>query len=309
MQWPRHGPTSGRPRGRGGSAQAELRAALRAGPRNRKPIAPALSATAAAVAGGLRLSVCRPSSSDRRAVVVAAAVERLVADFDFEHGGWGGPPRFPQPAVIDLLLRRARAVRTIESGTAIRALDVMADGGIHDQIGGGFHRYATDTDWLVPHFEKMLYDNAQLARVYLHAYQLTGEPRFRNSGRATLDYLVREMRTSDGLFAASQDADTDGVEGRTYVWTLDEVAAVLGGTVGDARRISEARSRAAGRGARSCRALRLGVWRHRRRQLGGPDDPLAGDKRRAGGRPVWARRAGGCESAGTGPPPAARAAK
>ncbi len=106
----------------------------------------------------------------------------------------------------------------------------MADGGIHDQIGGGFHRYATDTDWLVPHFEKMLYDNAQLVRVYLHAYQLTGEPRFRKVVETTLDYLAREMRTTEGLFAASQDADTEGIEGRTYVWTLDEVATVLAAT-------------------------------------------------------------------------------
>ncbi|MGA2514240.1 MAG: thioredoxin domain-containing protein [Candidatus Limnocylindrales bacterium] len=171
-------------------------------------------------------------SNDRRRGIVAAAVERIVDEFDFEHGGWAGPPRFPQPAVIDLLLRRARVApddRVLR--TAIRALDVMADGGIHDQVGGGFHRYATDTDWLVPHFEKMLYDNAQLARVYLHAYQLTGERRFRNVAETTLDYMVREMRTPDGLFAASQDADTDGVEGGTYVWTRDEVVAVLGGTV------------------------------------------------------------------------------
>ena len=154
-----------------------------------------------------------------------------MADFDFEHGGWGGPPRFPQPAVIELLLRRTRVVSDDQVlRAAVRALDVMADGGIQDQIGGGFHRYATDTDWLVPHFEKMLYDNAQLARVYLHAYQLTGEPRFRAVAETTLDYLAREMRTTEGLFAASQDADTDGIEGRTYVWTLDEVTTVLGGT-------------------------------------------------------------------------------
>jgi uncharacterized protein YyaL (SSP411 family) len=167
--------------------------------------------------------------------VVAAAVERLVADFDFEHGGWGGPPRFPQPAVIELLLRRARDASNDETlREAVRALDIMADGGIHDQIGGGFHRYATDSDWLVPHFEKMLYDNAQLARVYLHAYQLTSEPRFREVAETTLDYLVREMQTPDGLFAASQDADTDGIEGATYVWTLDEVASVLAGPAADA---------------------------------------------------------------------------
>ena len=168
-----------------------------------------------------------PGSSDA-ASDLRAAVARLVGDFDFEHGGWAGPPRFPQPALIDLLLRRAsagsddRALRV-----ALRALDIMADGGIRDHLGGGFHRYATDTDWLVPHFEKMLYDNAQLARVYLHAYQLTGEPRFRDVAESTLDYLAREMVAPDGLFAASQDADTDGVEGATYVWTSDEIEAVL----------------------------------------------------------------------------------
>jgi uncharacterized protein YyaL (SSP411 family) len=189
----------------------------------------------AASDSGVAVEVVLPSglpSSDRRGEVVAAAIERLVDAFDFEHGGWAGPPRFPQPAVIDLLLRRARVGpddRVL--GTAMRALDAMADGGIHDQIGGGFHRYATDTDWLVPHFEKMLYDNAQLARVYLHAYQLTGERRFRDVVETTLDYMVRELRTRDGLFAASQDADTDGIEGGTYVWTRDEVAAVLDGAV------------------------------------------------------------------------------
>ncbi len=158
-----------------------------------------------------------------------AAVARLVGDFDFEHGGWAGPPRFPQPAVIDFLLRRAadgsddRALQV-----ARRALNVMADGGIHDHLGGGFHRYATDTDWLVPHFEKMLYDNAQLARVYLHAYQLTGESRYREVAERTLHYMAGELVTPDGLFAASQDADTEGVEGATYVWTREEIEAVLG---------------------------------------------------------------------------------
>jgi uncharacterized protein len=176
-----------------------------------------------------------PSASrlrDRRNEVVTTAVDRLVSEFDFEHGGWAGPPRFPQPAIMELLLRRTSVVpddRVLR--TATRALDVMAGGGIHDQIGGGFHRYATDTDWLVPHFEKMLYDNAQLARVYLHAFQLTGEARFRTVTETTLDYMVRELRTRDGLFAASQDADTDGVEGATYTWSAGEIEAVLGGAM------------------------------------------------------------------------------
>ncbi len=103
----------------------------------------------------------------------------------------------------------------------------MADGGIHDQLGGGFHRYSTDARWLVPHFEKMLYDNAQLARVYLQACQLTGHERYRQVAGRTLDYLRREMLTADGLLAASQDADTDGVEGATYTWTLEEIEETL----------------------------------------------------------------------------------
>jgi hypothetical protein len=111
---------------------------------------------------------------------------------------------------------------------ARRTLDAMADGGIRDQLGGGFHRYATDAIWLVPHFEQMLYDNAQLARVYVHAWQLTGDRRYREVAVGTLDYLARELLTADGAFAASQDADTDGEEGGTFVWTADEVRSVLG---------------------------------------------------------------------------------
>ena len=202
---------------------------------------PEASAPVAGAGGGSAALPLIGRSYKRESGILGTAVSRLVEDFDFEHGGWGGPPRFPQPAIIELLLRQARRDadgRALPDAqepirVAIRALDAMAAGGIHDQIGGGFHRYATDTDWLVPHFEKMLYDNAQLARVYLHAYQLTGERRFREVAETTLDYMARELRTPDGLFAASQDADTDGVEGATYVWTQPEVAAVLGGTAAD----------------------------------------------------------------------------
>ena len=109
----------------------------------------------------------------------------------------------------------------------------MADGEIHDQLGGGFHRYATDAIWLVPHFEQMLYDNAQLARVYLHAWAQTGDARFRDVAEAVLDYMVRELTTADGAFAASQDADTDGVEGLTFTWTATEIwREVLGADAG-----------------------------------------------------------------------------
>ena len=165
-----------------------------------------------------------------------AAVDTLERSFDPRAGGWGGAPKFPAPMTIEFLLRRAAAGPELDAdGIADRralamarwTLDRMADGGIFDQLGGGFHRYAVDAVWLVPHFEKMLYDNAQLARVYLHAWQLTREPRYLEVATATLDYLLRELRTPEGAFAASQDADTDGVEGATYTWTPAEIRAAL----------------------------------------------------------------------------------
>src|SRR4029077_4649962 len=122
--------------------------------------------------------------------------------------------KFPQPMTIEFLLRRHAATgddRALD--VALRSLAAMADGGIHDQLGGGFHRYATDARWLVPHFEQMLYDNAQLARVYAHAWGLTCAPALLATMTGVLDYVLRELATPDGGFAASQDADTDGEEG------------------------------------------------------------------------------------------------
>ncbi|HEY7940328.1 MAG TPA: thioredoxin domain-containing protein [Candidatus Limnocylindrales bacterium] len=161
-----------------------------------------------------------------------AAIAALEASFDPAHGGWGGAPKFPAPMLIEALLIRAVAEPADEAPRAMvrRTLDAMADGGIHDQLGGGFARYSTDGQWLVPHFEKMLYDNAQLARAYLHAWQLTGEARYRAVVEDTLDYVARELALPDGPFAASQDADTEGVEGATYTWTLEEVTRHLGPT-------------------------------------------------------------------------------
>ena len=160
-------------------------------------------------------------------VLLDAAVGALEAGFDAEHGGWGSAPRFPQPMAIDFLLRRAAAGDTRALPIARRALDRMAAGGIFDQLGGGFARYATDAAWLVPHFEKMLYDNAQLARVYVHAWALTGEPAYLRVATATLDFVAREMTLPDGVFAASLDADTEGEEGATYTWTANEVRDAL----------------------------------------------------------------------------------
>jgi uncharacterized protein len=160
--------------------------------------------------------------------VLDAAAANIETSFDVRNGGWGSAPKFPQPMTIEFLLRRAVLGDSRSLAVARRSLDAMADGGINDQLGGGFHRYSTDARWLVPHFEKMLYDNAQLARVYLHAWQLTGDPRYEAVARRTLEYMDRELTTEDGGFAASQDADTDGVEGATYTWTADEIRAVLG---------------------------------------------------------------------------------
>jgi uncharacterized protein len=138
---------------------------------------------------------------------VRVAVQKLVADHDDHWGGWGAGPKFPQPMALELLLRRYHAEDDSAAlATAETALEAMARGGIYDQVGGGFHRYAVDGRWLVPHFEKMLYDNAQLARIYLHAWQITGKPLYRAVVQETLDYLVRDMRHPDGGFYSAQDA-------------------------------------------------------------------------------------------------------
>ena len=161
--------------------------------------------------------------------LLEACVEEIERDFDEATGGWGGAPKFPQPMTIEVLLRQHLATaEELPLAIAGRTLHAMAAGGIYDQLGGGFARYATDAEWLVPHFEKMLYDNAQLARTYLHAWQVTGDPTFRRVVEETLDCLVRDFATAEGAFAASLDADTAGVEGGTYVWSAAELRAVLG---------------------------------------------------------------------------------
>jgi uncharacterized protein len=156
------------------------------------------------------------------------AVALLERSFDPANGGWGGAPKFPQPMTIEFLLRRAAAGDPRALPPARRTLHRMADGGIRDHLGGGFHRYATDAIWLVPHFEQMLYDNAQLARVYLHAWGLSGEARYSEVATGTLTYVLRELTTDGGAFAASQDADTDGVEGATFTWGAEEIREALG---------------------------------------------------------------------------------
>jgi uncharacterized protein YyaL (SSP411 family) len=158
-----------------------------------------------------------------------AAVANLRRSFDSVHAGWGEAPKFPQPMALEFLLRRHASTGDDDVlRMATQTLEAMARGGMYDQLGGGFHRYSVDEHWTTPHFEKMLYDNAQLARVYLHAWQVTGEPLFRAVVEETLDYVVREMTAPEGGFYATQDADSEGEEGKFFVWTLDELRALLG---------------------------------------------------------------------------------
>jgi uncharacterized protein YyaL (SSP411 family) len=156
------------------------------------------------------------------------ATEGLWQAFDRDHGGWGAAPKFPQPSVVEFVLRRYHATGDDRLLTmATRTLDAMMRGGIYDHLGGGFHRYATDEIWLVPHFEKMLYDNAQLARLYLHGWQVTGNEDYRRVVTETLDYVTREMTDPAGGWYSAQDADSEGVEGRFFVWTPAQVDAAL----------------------------------------------------------------------------------
>jgi uncharacterized protein len=164
-----------------------------------------------------------------RPELLAVAAAAIEASFDWANGGWGNAPKFPQPMTIEFLLRRFASTGDPRPLIVARtSLDRMAAGGVRDQLGGGFHRYSTDARWLVPHFEQMLYDNAQLARVYVHAWQLTDEDAYRRVALGTLDYILRELTTADGAFAASQDADTDGIEGLTFTWRAAEVHEAVG---------------------------------------------------------------------------------
>jgi len=157
------------------------------------------------------------------------AIKHLKRDYDLQNGGWGGAPKFPSAHTIEICFRHYHHTGNDAAlGMAFETLRAMANGGMYDHLGGGFHRYAVDQEWLVPHFEKMLYDNGQLAPVYLNAYQITGDDFFKQIAKEIFEYQLRDMTGDHGAFFSTEDADSEGEEGKFYIWTYDEIMQHLG---------------------------------------------------------------------------------
>jgi hypothetical protein len=179
-----------------------------------------------------------PTSAILNAVLDTAA-DALRSQFDPRFGGFGRAPKFPQAMTLDLLLRRVAGRAEPDLGEPVLmemvtvSLDAMAAGGMYDQVGGGFHRYSVDDTWLVPHFEKMLYDQALLTSAYVHAWQVTREPRYQRIVEETVEYVLRDLRHADGGFFSAEDADSEGIEGKFYCWSIEELTDVCGDDASD----------------------------------------------------------------------------
>lgn len=186
--------------------------------------------TAASVLTELKRSTTTLESSELLSVeLLDTAYQGIVKNYDSSNGGFGGAPKFPPAMTLEFLLHTFYRTGNQQALEIVRhTCRKMSEGGIYDQLGGGFHRYATDARWLVPHFEKMLYDNALLSRLYLHYYQVSRDEAARVVAEGILDYIVREMTSSEGSFYSTQDADSEGVEGKFFVWSLEEVTQLLG---------------------------------------------------------------------------------
>jgi uncharacterized protein YyaL (SSP411 family) len=180
-----------------------------------------------------KMSVVEPATGSLSPEMLDAAFVSFTRTFDAVNGGFGGAPKFPAAMSLEFLLRDHHRTGDDKALAMVTySLEKMARGGIYDQLGGGFHRYAVDAVWLVPHFEKMLYDNAQLIRVYLHTYQVTGDEFFKRIAVECLEYVCREMLDPSGGFYSTQDADSEGEEGKFFVWTPEEICEVLGEDLG-----------------------------------------------------------------------------